>query len=95
MSLMQSAGVAAGVVQNGQDLDDDPQLKHRHFYWKLDHPNGIGSFSYSGMPAQLSKTPYEIDRAPMLGEHNEYVFTQILGISDSEFIRLMADGVIE
>jgi len=31
----------------------------------------------------------------MLGEHNEYVFTQILGISDSEFIRLMADGVIE
>jgi len=95
MSLMQTAGVAAGVVQNGQDLDNDPQLKHRHFYWKLDHPNDIGSFSYSGMPARLSKTPYEIKRAPMLGEHNEHVFTQILGMSDEEFVHLMSDGVFE
>ena len=95
MSLMQSTGVAAGVVQNGQDLDNDPQLKHRHFYWKLDHPNDIGSFSYSGMPAKLSKTPYEIKRAPMLGEHNEHVFTQILGMSDEEFVQLMSDGVFE
>lgn len=95
MSLMQSAGVAAGVVQNDQDLDNDPQLKHRHYYWKLDHPNNIGSFSYSGMPAKLSQTPYEVRRAPMLGEHNEEFFTQILGISGEEFVRLTAEGVFE
>jgi crotonobetainyl-CoA:carnitine CoA-transferase CaiB-like acyl-CoA transferase len=47
------------------------------------------------MPAKLSKTPYEIKRAPMLGEHNEYVFTQILGMSDEEFVQLMSDGVFE
>jgi len=94
MSLMQSVGVAAGVVQGGKDLDSDPQLEHRHFYWKLDHP-GIGSFTYSGMPARLSKTPYEIRRAPMLGEHNEYVYTELLGIPGEEYDRLTAEGVFE
>jgi len=94
MSLMQGAGVTAGVVQGGQDLDSDPQLKHRHFYWELEHPE-MGSLTYSGMPARLSKTPYEMRRAPMLGEHNEYVYTQLLGIPDEEVAQLMADGVFE
>lgn len=94
MSLMQGAGVPAGVVQGGHDLDNDPQLKHRHFYWELTHP-GIGSLTYSGMPARLSKTPYEMRRAPMLGEHNEYVYTKLLGIPEEEFAQLMAEGVFE
>jgi len=94
VSLMQGAGVAAGIVQSGRDLDNDPQLKHRHFYWELDHPE-IGNFTYSGMPARLSKTPYKIARAPMLAEHNEYVYTELLGISDEEFTQLMSDGVFE
>ena len=94
MSLMQGAGVTAGVVQGGQDLDSDPQLKHRHFYWELEHPE-MGSLTYSGMPARLSKTPYEMRRAPMLGEHNEYVYTKLLGIPDEEVAQLMADGVFE
>jgi crotonobetainyl-CoA:carnitine CoA-transferase CaiB-like acyl-CoA transferase len=91
---MQSAGIAAGIVQSGEDLDSDPQLEHRHFYWKLDHPD-MGSFTYSGMPARLSKTPYNIRRAPMLGEHNEYVYTELLGIQDEEYAQLMSDGVFE
>ena len=45
------------------------------------------------MPARLSETPYEIRRAPMLGEHNEYVCTELLGMSDDEFVQLIADGV--
>jgi benzylsuccinate CoA-transferase BbsF subunit len=94
MSLLQGAGVAAGVVQNGRDLDSDPQLKQRHFYWKLDHPE-VKSFTYGGMPARLEKTPYEMKRAPMLGEHNEYVCTQFLGMSDEEFVGLLAEGVFE
>ena len=94
VSILQSAGVAAGAVQRGKDLGNDPQLKHRHFYWKLDHPE-VESFTYSGMPAILDKTPYEMKRAPMLGEHNEYVCTQLLGMSDEEFVELMTEGVFE
>jgi benzylsuccinate CoA-transferase BbsF subunit len=91
---MQAAGIAAGSVKSGHDLDSDPQLQHRQYYWTLDHPD-IGGFTYTGMPAKMSETPYEIKRAPTLGEHTEHVCTHFLGMSDEEFIELMADGVFE
>jgi len=94
MTLMQNAGVAAGVVQGGPDLGRDPQLRHRQFYCKLDHP-GMGDFTYGGLPAQFSETPYEIRRAPFLGEHNEEVYLSKLGMSAEEFARLTAEGVFE
>jgi benzylsuccinate CoA-transferase BbsF subunit len=94
MKLMQAAGIAAGVVQGGGDLDRDPQLRAQHFFKKLDNP-GLGELSYLGMPAQLSKTPYEVTRAPFMGEHTEYICTEVLGMSDEEFVDLMADRVLE
>jgi len=94
MKLMQEAGIAAGVAQGGADLDNDPQLKHQHFYWKLENP-GMKDMSYLGIPAQLSKTPYEVTRAPHMGEHTEYICTKVLGMTDEEFVGLMADRVLE
>jgi crotonobetainyl-CoA:carnitine CoA-transferase CaiB-like acyl-CoA transferase len=47
------------------------------------------------MPARLSKTPYEIKRAPFMGEQTEYICTQLLDFSDEEFVQLVADGVLE
>ncbi len=95
MRRLQDAGVAAGVVQGGAELSRDPHLAARGYYRTLSHDGDIGEFTYSGMPASLSETPYEIKPAPMLGEHNEYVFTELLGISDAEFVALVADGVVE
>ena len=94
MKLMQDADVPAGVVQNGEDLDNDPQLKHRKYYWDIEHPV-LGNFSYSGIPAKFSKTPYQIKRSPCFGEYNEYVYTKLLGISDKEFVELFKEGVFE
>jgi benzylsuccinate CoA-transferase BbsF subunit len=94
VSIMQREGVSSGIVKDGEDLDQDPQLKHRHFYWDLEHP-ALGNFSYSGMPALMSKTPYKVERSPCLGEHNEYVYTKILGIPDEEFVDMMEEGVFE
>ena len=94
MDIMQKAEVAAGVVEDGEDLDKDIQLKSRHFYWDLEHPE-IGRFTYSGMPVIMSKTPYEINPAPGLGEHNEHVYTKLLDMPDEEFVQLLKDGVFE
>jgi crotonobetainyl-CoA:carnitine CoA-transferase CaiB-like acyl-CoA transferase len=33
--------------------------------------------------------------APCLGQHNEYVYREILGLSDEEFIRLLNEGVFD
>jgi benzylsuccinate CoA-transferase BbsF subunit len=94
MLLMQNAGIAAVAVQDFEEQSKDPQLEHRHFYWKMNLPD-IGDFTYSGMPAKLSKTHYEMKRAPFLGEHNQYICTELLGMSDEEFSHLKEDGVFE
>lgn len=93
-TLMQAAGVAAGTVENAGDLTHDPQLRYYHGFEELDHPV-LGKLSYHLSPGvRLSETDYEMARAPLLGEHNDYVYTKILGISDKEFVQLMEEGVI-
>jgi benzylsuccinate CoA-transferase BbsF subunit len=95
VSIMQAAGVPAGVVETTEDLlDHDPQLKHRHFHWELDHPE-VGKYHSPRTSFILSKSPCELRRAPLLGEHNSYVLKEILGMSDEEISELVIEGVIE
>ena len=94
MTMMQSAGVPAGVLQHGQDLlEYDPQLKHRHYFWKLDHPV-LDVYHAFRPPFILSKVPCEITRAALLGELTDYVLKELLGMSDDEMAQLAIEGVI-
>ncbi|MEK7353181.1 MAG: CoA transferase, partial [Chloroflexota bacterium] len=97
MTLMQAAGVAAGVVETGEDLmDKDPQLKHRHTFTELEYPTGEGKYrTQAGPHFQLSKYDCELKVAPLLGEHNEYVFKGLLGMPEEEFSLLVKEGVID
>jgi benzylsuccinate CoA-transferase BbsF subunit len=95
MTMMQAAGVAAGVVETGEDLlEHDLQLKHRHAFWELDHPE-IGKHYAPGPPFVLSKTPSELRRSPLLGEHSEYALKGMLGMSDQEIADMVIEGVLE
>ncbi|MFC1929188.1 CoA transferase, partial [Chloroflexota bacterium] len=95
MSIMQAEGVPAGVLQTGEDLlEHDPQLRHRHFFWKLDHPE-VGEYRAPSYSFVLSKSSCELRPTPLLGEHNEYVLKKILGISDEEVAELIIDGAVE
>ena len=96
MPLMQAGGVAAGVVQTAEDqAERDPQLKSRHFLWELEHPLYGKYLSPAGAHFLLSETPYELYRAPLMGEHNEYVFKGLLGIPNHEYDQLVKDKVID
>jgi crotonobetainyl-CoA:carnitine CoA-transferase CaiB-like acyl-CoA transferase len=95
VQLMQSFGVPSGIVQSPEAMHADPQLAHRGHYWRLQHPV-MGLRTYDGPSFRLSKTPAELTRAaPCLGEDNEYVYKEIVGLSDEEFIELLADGAFE
>ena len=92
---MQSFGVPCGIVQSAEEMHADPQLAHRGHYWKLEHPY-MGLRTYDGPAFRLSETPSELTKAaPMLGEDNEYVYKDLIGLSDDEFVSLMADGAME
>ena len=95
MTRMQQAGVAAAVVAMAEDLYHDPQLEHRHHFWTMEHPE-MGTYHPDSPAFKLSRTPSQPTRcSPIIGRDNEYVYTKILGISDKEFVELLADGVFE
>ena len=91
---MQASGISVGVVQTGQDLFEDPQLKYQGEFAVLNHTE-IGTHSCRTPAYKLSKNPCYFQRSgPCLGEHNEYVFKEILGLSDDEIADLLIEGVI-
>ncbi len=95
MERLQEAGIPSGVVKNAADIFNDPQLQHRELFWKLDHPE-IGEFSHLGQSIKLQQNPAKAFRpSPRIGEHTEYVCSQILGMKDEEFIEYTVNGVFE
>jgi len=96
MHLLQSAGVRAAAVQDAEDTSEhDPQIAHRGLYFELDHPV-IGPARFEGIP--FNARSFESDNwrsAPLLGEDNDYVFRQIVGLDEAELARFAAAGAIE
>jgi len=95
MTLLQQAGVAAGVVQNGEDLlVHDPHIKAREFYVVADHPEA-GRITYDGIPFKMSTTPSRLHRTHLFGEHNDYVYRELLGMSEEEVGQCYVEGVFD
>ena len=96
MSLMQAAGVAAGVLQTSQDLmEHDPQLEHLHFFQEVDHPEAGKERCLPPSSFLLSKSAYEVRPAPLMGGDNDYVLKEILGLSDDEIAEMVIAEVIK
>ncbi len=94
METLQAAGVEAMVVNTIGDLFSDPQLQHRNIWRELSHAE-LGTFHYEVPPYDLSDSPATLRASPLLGEHNRYVYGEILGMSDEEIKGLARDGAIE
>ena len=92
-AVLQAAGVAATPVLDGPELVDDPQLRHRGFFVDIDHPE-VGVKASAGIPLRFGDTRLHYDSAPLLGEHNREVFTDLVGVEPEEFERLVRDSVI-
>jgi benzylsuccinate CoA-transferase BbsF subunit len=95
MAMMQAAGVAAGVVANAQDQEEDPQFKHYDFFREREHPY-LGKHNFYHPPGfKLSKAFAEVSAPSLLGEHTEYICREILGMTEEEFNGLKQEGVFD
>jgi benzylsuccinate CoA-transferase BbsF subunit len=95
MKRMQEFGVPSGIVKSAEDMHRDPQLRHRKHYAKLQHPV-MGERTYDTPAFKLSRTPAKLSRpAPLLGEHTDYVFRQVAGLSEEEFAEAKREGAFE
>lgn len=94
MRRLQAEGVPAGAVQNGRDLFHDSHLRERGMLTEVEHPE-MPTLTFPGIPYRLSETPPRFLRhAPLLGQDNDYVFGDLLGIPPAEIAGLAQAGVL-
>ncbi|MBI2887580.1 MAG: CoA transferase [Chloroflexi bacterium] len=91
---LQKAEVTAGPVLKVSEVFHDPHLLDRGFWETISHPEA-GTHVNPGPIIELTKTPLHIRAAPpLLGQHNEYVYKEVLGYSDQEYQQLAAQDFI-
>lgn len=91
---LQAADVIAGPVWNEADVAACPQLADRGFFEELTRED-LGTHGYPGLLFKMANTPNSLRRAPVtFGQDNEYVWRQVVGLSDAEWDAAHANGQI-
>lgn len=94
MHTLQKNGVPAGAVLKGGEIINDPHLEARGFWDEVYHPEA-GVYKQVTTPWEFSKSGrIRAMAAPGLGEHNEYVLSELLGLTAEELDLLETRGVI-
>ncbi len=94
-SLLQDAGIEAVPVADFGDIHLDPQVAAREHFVELAHPF-TGPTLYERNGFRLSNAPSGYDRSgPTLGQDNDWVLGDLLGLSTDEQEQLRADGAVE
>jgi crotonobetainyl-CoA:carnitine CoA-transferase CaiB-like acyl-CoA transferase len=97
--LLRQHGVRAARVQTARDkIEDDPQLQHRGYITQVEHAK-LGQQPVENHPWKFSLTPANVGGpinrgAPCLGQDNQYVYGELLGLSATELAQYAAEGVI-
>lgn len=90
---LQACGVPAGPTYDAADLYEDPQLNAREFFVEVEHPV-VGRKPVMRLPWLMESADSQYWAAPLLGEHNDLVFKDFLGLPDEEIASLRAEEVI-
>jgi benzylsuccinate CoA-transferase BbsF subunit len=89
--LLQRRGVPAGPVLDGQALLADPHFRARGYFEAVEHmpSTGLGRQEYVGRGWKMSGNDVHIRKpAPLLGEDNQYVLSQMLGLPQPQIDQL-------
>ncbi len=92
--LLQKVGVPAMPSLSNEEIFADPHFRERGLAAEVEHP-AMGKQVVLGPPWKLSETPARVTSAsPLLGQHNDYVFGELLGMASPDVQRLIEEEVI-
>lgn len=93
MEAMEANGVPCSAVFDSEDLLGNPHLRERGMVTSIDHPER-GAMDVLGNPIRLDQSPTTVSRSPLLGEHNDDLYGELLGMSSDDLDRLRAAGIV-
>ncbi len=94
VGLLAKTGVPVAPVLDLDQVKANEHAKAREMFVKVDHPT-LGEVSLPGFPIKFSETKGDITMpAPLLGQHNEEVYSELLGLSKEKLEELRREGVV-
>ena len=93
VETLQGVAVPSGIPLDSEELGSDPQLVDRGCFPTIEHPV-LGKRRVLSIPWRAEGMEPDYGPAPLIGEHNNYVFGDLLGLSDREIDRLIFEEVI-
>jgi formyl-CoA transferase len=93
LAQLNEHNIPCGPILSTKEIIEDDSLAANEIVVRVDHPER-GEFITVGCPIKLSDSPVDVERSPLLGEHNGDVYTSELGLAGSELDELKANGVI-
>jgi len=93
-ALLNEHGVPCGLIYKAEDMLEDPHFKAREAIIEVEHPQ-FGPIRMQNVAPRLSETPGAVRHVgPDLGEHNDYVYGDVLDLSDERRAELKEAGII-
>jgi len=93
IELLEKSGIPCAPIQTINQVRSDPHVKARKTIMEFDYP-GLGSYPIAALAPRFSTLNIQTTRAPLLGEHNNDVFKNILGCTAQELEQLKQKGTI-
>jgi formyl-CoA transferase len=94
LDLMDQFGVPAGLIYRAPDMLEDEHFKARDAIVTVPHPD-FGELRMQNVAPKLSETPGSVrSPSPALGQHNDEIYLQVLGLAPERYAELRAAKVI-
>lgn len=94
VEILAETGIPVAPVQNLDEVMNNEQALHREMFVKVDHP-ALGETTLPGFPIKFSETKGDVRMpAPLLGQYNKEVYSELLGYTINEIEDLRREGVI-
>ena len=94
LDILDRYKVPSGPIYNIEDIFKDPHYHAREMIKDV-KVEGIGNLKMPGIMPKFSKTPGEIKwPGGKLGENNDEIYKDMLGMSEKEFEKLKEEGII-
>ena len=92
VAVLQELGIPSGPSMNAKDFYEDAHLRQRGMWTSVEHAK-MGALEVLSLPWIVNGARVELAAAPTLGQHNDYVYRELLGLSAEEQDALVESGV--
>ena len=93
MDICNPLDIPVGPILSMKEIAAEPSLRDTGTIVEVDHPER-GAYLTVGCPVKLSASPADVQRSPLLGEHNDEILRDVLGYDGEALEAVWNSGAV-